>query len=78
MMVVDMTTPAHPGRPRPLFVLPADGLIWGPGILTPYAVARDGQSFYGVRQVARESPPVTEIHVIVNWLEAIKARVPVR
>ena len=41
-------------------------------------MARDGQSFYGVRQVARETPPVTQVHVILNWLETVKAAAPIR
>jgi len=44
-------------------------------VLTPYAVARDGEHFYSVRQLPRTSGPVTQISVILNWFEDLKTKV---
>jgi Tol biopolymer transport system component len=75
MMVVDMTTPGHPGKPAALYSFPHDGLFLGTAILTPYAVAPDGQRFYAVRQVPRAITPVTQVNLILNWFEELKAKV---
>jgi len=41
-----------------------------------FAVARDGRSFYFV--ASNPDGPAREIRVVVNWLEELKQRVPVR
>jgi hypothetical protein len=40
-------------------------------------VAPDGQQFYAVRQASSAPiPSVTQIHLILNWTEELRARVP--
>jgi hypothetical protein len=40
-------------------------------------VAPDGQQFYGLRQApSAPIPSVTQIHLILNWTEELRARVP--
>ena len=64
-MVVDVTTSANfsASRPRVLYQ-------------GPYGVpSRDGQRFLAVQAVEPEQPP-TQIHVMLNWSEELKRRVP--
>jgi hypothetical protein len=41
-----------------------------------YAVTRDGQHFLMVK--AKETPPVRQINIVVNWFEELKRRVSTR
>ena len=83
MMVVDVAlTPGRPprlGRPRPLFEYDFRQLAF---ICTParcYDVAPDGQSFYVVETANVPLPlPVTHVNYLPNWIEELKAKVPVR
>jgi Tol biopolymer transport system component len=71
MMVVDVTTsPAFSaGSPRVLF----EGLRRFNSICCE--VAPDGQRFLAIQPV--EPPqPATQIHVVLNWFEELKRRVP--
>ncbi len=68
------------GVPRPLFEFgqPTDPGRPAAGVLSTryYHVPRDGQHFYGVRYYAQPpTPPVTQIHLVTNWLEELKAKV---
>lgn len=67
MMVVDIQTEPtfKAGTPRVLF----EGQF-GPGDITP-----DGQRFLMVQSVVPEQPP-TKIHLILNWFEKLKEKVP--
>ncbi len=62
------------GKITAAIVRPDDGLFLGTVVLTPYAVAPDGQRFYAVRQLPRTAKPVTEIHVVLNWFEELTAK----
>ena len=65
------------GRPKPLFEF--DGLSL-PFYCTPgrcYDVSADGERFYVTSSPpAPPRPPVTDINLIQNWFEALKAKVP--
>jgi hypothetical protein len=73
LMVVSMAAPARPGRPGALFSFSRADLSLGGGVLTPYAVAPDGLRFYAVSQPKRAAAPVTQINLILNWFEELKA-----
>jgi hypothetical protein len=74
--------PPRLGRPRPLFDAGSPGaalLLWCDPIRC-YDVAPDGQRFYALQ--SRTTPAgagrgVTHINLVENWLEEVKARVPV-
>jgi serine/threonine-protein kinase len=79
MMVVDVRT--HPalqlGAPRELFTFRREGLLLACGLAPCYNVSADGQRFFGTQvEVVSSPPPVTHIHLVQNWLEEVKARVP--
>ena len=76
MMAVTLDARGRPGSPAALFSYARDGLFLGTTVLTPYAVAPHGQSFYAVRHVPRTATPVTELQVVFNWFEALKAQAP--
>ena len=76
MMTVNMTTPAQPGRPTPLFSFPSSSLPLANCAPTNcYSVAPDGAGFFGQRMVPRTPSPVTRITLIQNWFEELKAKV---
>jgi hypothetical protein len=65
------------GKPRRLFAFSEPPLRLRCQPTRCYAVAPDGQQFYAVRQAPTAPiPPVTHIHLIQNWTEELKARVP--
>jgi hypothetical protein len=66
------------GVPVPLFSYSRGDMFLGTVVFTPYAVAADGQHFYAVRQLPRVPAPVTDIHLIFNWFEEVRAKAPVR
>ena len=68
MMVVDIQTEPtfKAGTPRLLFE----------GQFGAWDVAPDGQRFLMVQSVEPELPP-TKIHLILNWFEELKEKVPV-
>jgi serine/threonine-protein kinase len=74
MMVVDLTfTPdIRIGKPRTLFE--GDYLGWGSG---DFDVTADGQRFVMVRPANPETAAKT-LSVRLNWMEELKARVPVK
>ena len=65
------------GEPR---ALPRLFLNTPPGAPRPYDIMRDGKRFIGLRpDVAADGRPIPPvIQVVVNWLEELKQRVPVR
>jgi serine/threonine-protein kinase len=74
MMVVDLTVTADVriGKPRTLFE--GDYLGWGSG---DFDVTADGQRFVMVRPANPETTAKT-LSVRLNWLEELKARVPLK
>jgi hypothetical protein len=43
-----------------------------------YDVTPDGQRFVVTKVLARDPPaPVTHVNVVLNWVEELKAKVPV-
>ena len=74
MMAVDITTQPNfsIGKPRMLFQ--------GPYLPTPYTfpnydVSPDGQRFLMIKE-SEQTPAITQIVVVQNWFEELKARVP--
>ena len=83
MMAVEFVPGTAPrlGRPRALFAFDDLDLHFAAFPVRGYDVSRDGQRFYTVRtrNPPIPSPPaVTHVDVVLNWLEDLKARVPVR
>jgi hypothetical protein len=74
MMAVGFDAAARPGTPVPLFVVPRGELLLGPALLTPYAVAPDGQRFYAVKHPVRTSAPVSEVQLVLNWFEDLRSK----
>jgi serine/threonine-protein kinase len=72
MMAVSVPAGGHPGSPAALFSFARRELFLRAAVLTPYAVAPDGQRFYAVRQPPGESTPVADIRVILNWFDDVK------
>ena len=76
MMAVDVTTEPvfSAGKPKMLF----DGPYLMTGAQYPnYDVAPDGQRFLMLKPV-EEAQAAAQINVVLNWLEELKQRVPVR
>ena len=79
MMVVDTLAGPSPsfGTPRPLFDFSFPELRFACEPARCYSVAPDGQRFYVTRLAPQTpAPPVTHIHLVQNWTEDLKARVP--
>ena len=67
------------GAPRALFAFDRKVLTIDCDPVRCYGVGRDGQTFYGNEAVPPEpQPPVTQINLIQNWVEELKAKVPSR
>jgi serine/threonine-protein kinase len=65
------------GKPQRLFAFSEPPLRLRCEPSRCFAVAADGQHFYAVRQaLTAPIPPVTHIHLVQNWIEELKARVP--
>jgi Tol biopolymer transport system component len=76
MAVETRTQPSSPaifsaGTPRLLF----EGLYVAS---SDYDVTADGQRFLMIKPVAQEGAAATQIHVVLNWFEELKRRVPTR
>ena len=65
----------RPGVPQRLFRFKATDLRLTGGPVPGYDVAHDGQSFYTTQESPMSSPPVTHVHIILNFLEEVKAKV---
>jgi hypothetical protein len=74
-MVVDIDTTDgfRAGTPRGLFESTGGGTT----PLRSYDITADGQRFIGFRVVNDPEPPITQMHVVLNWVEELKRRVPV-
>ena len=72
-MVVDIPegSISERGRSRVLFELE------GQSVDGFYDVSPDGTRFVMGTRVARESENARRIHIVLNWVEALKALVPV-
>jgi hypothetical protein len=65
------------GRTRTLFQFAAADLQFQGVPVTAYAMAPDGERFFAVRTVPKPPlPPVTHIHLILNWLQEVRSKVP--
>lgn len=76
MMAMRFASASDREKAHPLFAVPHDGLYRGTPLLAPYAVAPDGQSFYGVRPVARTVTPFRRISLVFNWFEDLQGPLP--
>jgi hypothetical protein len=74
MMAVSVAKPSQPGKPAPLFSFDRGGLFLSTPVFTPYAVAPGGTKFFAINQLPRKTPPVTQVNVVVNWVEDLKRR----
>jgi hypothetical protein len=75
MMVADVDIGAaiHIGKPRELF----SGHFVPAGRHPNYAVTPDGQRFVMIR-TRNDNARRSEIQIVLNWLEELKARVPIK
>jgi len=74
MMTVMFSADGRATKPSAVFSLPSEGLRLGSGLFTPYAVAKDGQTFYAVKDRPQVDVPVRDVHVIFNWLADLKSK----
>ena len=74
LMAVDIQTqPAFKaGTPRMLFERPG----YQVGTRPDYDVAPDGQRFLMIKHTEQQQSALTQIHVVLNWFEELKRRVP--
>ena len=82
MMAVDVqTTPAfRTGAPKLLFegrYFEARALGPDGGSRASYDVAPDGKRFLMLKPVASQNAGSGQLHVVVNWFEELRRRVPV-
>ena len=79
MMAVPVRSdPARPfGTPQPLFRFRDAELRFYSNPFPGYDVSGDGQRFFVTQAVASPPvPPATTVHVVQNWFEELKAKVP--
>ena len=78
MMVVDIETQPtfRAGKPRLLFE--ATYATRGTGSGANYSVSPDGQRFLMLKPKEQPEAALTQIHVVLNWFEELKRRVPVK
>lgn len=77
MMAVDISTQPtfSAGKPRLLF----EGPYWvSPGAGIYYSLSPDGQRFLMLKAPEQQQAALTQINVVLNWFEELKAKVPVR
>jgi hypothetical protein len=78
MAVSVVTTPTFSyGTPQQLFAGSYAETLVG-YMRANYDVSPDGQHFLMLKPVRRESAPVTQISVVLNWVEELKRLVPRR
>jgi len=81
MMAVDFApgSPPRIGRPQTLFEFDPGDFHFSCLPSRCYDVALDGQRFYAMQARRRPPPPVvTHVNLMLNWLEELKARAPVK
>ena len=80
MMSVEVTPGASAtfGTPRELFEFDPEELpLDCDRVLACYSVSPDGQRFFAWQRVQTDPPPpVTQIHLVQNWLAGLEAKVP--
>ena len=81
MSVSVSTSPAFEfGKPKLLFKAPSSFPVSGtPGGLA--SISRDGQRFLGLSDTGQTQPGMPgspQFHVVLNWMEELQARVPVK
>ncbi|MCH7885006.1 MAG: serine/threonine-protein kinase [Planctomycetes bacterium] len=71
MMVVGIQTEPtfSPGAPKPLFELE------DASFLPPFDISPDGRHFVMIQKGEQSAPP-TQLRVVLNWFEELKAKVP--
>ena len=76
MMSVAVTTGATfvASPPRMLF----EGRYGATAIMRPYDITPDGQRFLMVKQKDRAPISASQMILVQNWLEELKARVPTK
>jgi eukaryotic-like serine/threonine-protein kinase len=71
--------PDSPARPRQLFEFVGTELLFAAFHVRPYDVAPDGKGFFVLQnQPLSPSPVATQINLIQDWFEELKAKAPVR
>ena len=78
MMEVDFEPGAPPrlGTPRKLFDIDLNDLFFLTVVTRGYDVSPDGQRFFVVQR--RSAPPnarATQVNLVLNWFEELKAKV---
>jgi hypothetical protein len=78
MMAVDFMpgNPPNIGHPRPPFDFDATELALSCAPARCFGVASDGQHFYTMRTQRAPPPVVTQINIVPNWFEELRAKVP--
>jgi hypothetical protein len=76
VMAVDITTQPsfQAGTPRMLF----EGEYERRNNETNFDISPDGQRFLMIKPSEQQAQAATQIHVVLNWFEELKRRVPVR
>ena len=65
----------RPGPPRPLFPFRDPDLRFAANPFSGFEVAPDGEHFVTTQAVPSPPlPPVTQIHLVLNWIEDVKAK----
>ena len=81
-MMAATFTPGSPpriGRAHPLFEFDPNELLIAGSPVRNYDVAPDGEHFYAVQlRPSPPRPPVTQVNIMLNWFEELKAKVPVK
>ena len=70
-------TPPRIGSPRQVLEGDPNDLLFVADATRAYDVSPDGQRFYVLQ--SRSKPPiphVTQINIVLNWFEELKAKVP--
>ncbi len=77
MMAVEISTDGEflAGKPRQLFEGPYVRAAGG-YVRAQYDVSPDGQRFLMLKAVEQEAAPLTQIHVVLNWSDELKRRLP--
>ena len=77
MMAVEISTDGEflPGKPRQLFEKPYVR-AGGGYVRAQYDVSPDGQRFLMLKEVEQKPVPLTQIHVVLNWSDELKRRLP--
>ena len=65
----------RPGTPQAPFPFQDTDLRFCATSVSGYDATRDGRSFYTTHVISTPPhPPVTKFHIILNWLEEVRAK----